>query len=139
MIDITEIFKAIVRNTEPEKPLGPHIVKIVEDCREEYGPDGDLSGRYGIFLGDYLFDDKTRPIEGSLKEMCVMHPEKNRLYDPKSGLFYNAEIDSLESEDGEDFLFSNPLILADNGENIWGIECWFAKAEDVDDISLDTL
>lgn len=99
---------------------------ILEDVREpgEYGPAGCLTGRAGVCLGMYRVPaDNGVPSDLSAR---ITNP---------------ADFKGLEGQldgDGDKELdFTNPLILSDKGDYLWGIQCYFSATEDLVDIPVD--
>ena len=76
----------------------------VDDCIEYFG--------YGVYEGEYLVDRKA----GGLASFMWAAYD-----DPESGL----------SEEARKAILLNPKIRLDNGDIIWGCECWWAPEEHV--------
>lgn len=94
----------------------PQAVVIQEDCRaDSRAGNTDLTHHLGIKLGDFYMPSLLEINRGETDEF-------ERLHD---ALFVQPDEYSEESE----FRIANPLILADNGELIWGMECYWQPFE----------
>ena len=92
--------------------LEPKLALITEDCRDPKKAKGNLNGHLGLYLGDFNF------------------PSLLKLEKPTAPNPYDKAVRVDEEE--ELFPNGNPLILADTGELIWGIECYWGKVEGSD-------
>ena len=109
MSDLLEKIKEIYSRYGVHN-LEPNFVMISEDLREGKSEAGnqDLEGHLGVYLGEFYYpsilDINLGEVDESEKlfDMFCVHPEE---YDEES-----------------EFRIANPLIIADTGEFIWGLE-----------------
>ncbi len=142
IVDVDKILESLIDNMGEEVDTSkPYPVIILQDCRPD--SEGQLDYQHGICLGEYLMDDISRKVdEGGLKEMLEPHPEREGvLYDPVTGFFYNDLLDGYleDPTDPKNILVPSPLIIADNGQHIWGNWCNFTSATLVKDLPMDLL
>ena len=102
--------------------IKPHFAYITKDCRsiDEQGPSGNLSRKQAINLGEFF--------EPSLLEICATKEDRLRAY---QGLekTYDSVVRPEEYYDDSEFDMAMPLLLSDQGDLIWGIECFWQRRE----------
>jgi len=106
--------------------LAPILVLITGDCREQSIPGyQDLANHYGINLGDFHYPDILRMNRGEpddterMHDAVCVHPD--------------------EYDETAEFDIALPLILADTGDFIWGIESFWGPIDDLDSIAEQVL
>ena len=121
----------------------PFRVVILEDCRpaEDYGLHGNLNQVKGICLGQYLMPDDlsripdlTQRLSNEAASGLSHKPYRSFVVDDdfEEERFHRSyEVDDEHSGDVD---VPSPLILSDKGDYIWGIQCYWAKSEDLKDI-----
>jgi hypothetical protein len=99
--------------------LEPKFVMIKEDLRERKSEacNHELEGHFGVYLGDFYYPSLLNINLGEADE-------SERLYD---AFFVHPEEYGEESE----FRIANPLIIADTGEFIWGIESFWGLLPEI--------
>jgi hypothetical protein len=127
-------------------PVGARV-RIVEDCRKG----GGATGMYGVYQGPQPFSLLVQ-FDGHIHEMGFDEYAKTRVpvltgENPTIGFFEMVPLPQASPiwipgathqparESNFAIVDDNPLILLDDGTEIWGCECWWDMAEHVDDIA----
>lgn len=96
------------------------LVQIIDDCRNRQGKEDieSAKGKYGICLWQFDWGEMTDEDWNILPEIDLDNIDLNKRL-------------PADSEEG------NPLIKLENGDYIWGIECWFQSVHKWENFSLE--
>jgi len=106
--------------------MGNNRIRIISDCRK----DGKAKGMLGIYEGSFN-RSVIYQVGGKLEE-CMYDDWIKGGWDKK----YPCLIGSDPENEPEEFWFpnKNPRLILDNGDIIWGDECWWEPYQESKDI-----
>ena len=95
----------------------PKWAVISQDCREREVLDavGDMSGKVAVSLGDFYYPDVLKKYNGE-------GDDSERLYDAMC-----VQPDEYEAD--SEYSIANPLLLTEEANILWGLECYWGEIE----------